>query len=244
MGNNDPRVESDAVLRHYDHDSDNLIVCFGGIIGPGQESKFEFLTVSEHWPAKRLFLRDMTRSVYHGGLPGISRSVADTAEFLGAEIARVGPTRTVFVGHSGGGLSACLFGAWLDVDAVLAFAPAAGFHPVKSFVTRTANRTIIGVYLRMIRYGWRYGLYSNVPQTMKEMDWSTDISVLYSRDHRLDGAHAAAYGVLPNVRLFPCAGDDHQVSRRMRQAGILDDVIEAVVNNEDLLPVLQSGGFA
>lgn len=103
----------------------NLIVTFAGL-GHTIHSDltvFEFrrsLTQME-LPVDLLFLKDSKQQWYLGELPGISKTIEETTEFLHKQVN--GYDKVIFIGASSGGYASILFGSLLNIDAVIAFYP-------------------------------------------------------------------------------------------------------------------------
>lgn len=106
-----------------DGDSRTLLIAFGGMNQEVGIPPFEFFSLAEDIPVKRLFVRDLRQAWYHRGLPGHGTTFASVAETLRELIAAHRVERLVLTGNSAGGYAALAFGALLDADAVLAFAP-------------------------------------------------------------------------------------------------------------------------
>ena len=100
-----------------------MIVSFGGYAPTCQRAPREFSKFLEHhFPDQEvLYLGDTSCSTYHKGILGVSTSVDETTEYLRKET--VGRSPLIFIGTSGGGYAAILFGSLLNVDHVIAFIP-------------------------------------------------------------------------------------------------------------------------
>jgi hypothetical protein len=108
-------------LSFTDADSDVLLVAFGGLNRQIGIPPFEFMRLTGETPVKKLFVRDPRQAWYHRGLPGYSGTLEETFRVLGERMG--GAARTVFTGNSAGGYAALLFGAQLQADAIICFAP-------------------------------------------------------------------------------------------------------------------------
>jgi hypothetical protein len=108
-------------LSFTDADSDVLLVAFGGLNRQIGIPPFEFMRLTGDTPVKKLFVRDPRQAWYHRGLPGYSGTLEETFAAIGERIDGAG--RTVFTGNSAGGYAALLFGAQLQADAIICFAP-------------------------------------------------------------------------------------------------------------------------
>ncbi len=112
-----------ALVTDFSQQSDRMLISFGGIKGFRVIPPFEFFNLTQALPAKKIFVRDFSQSWYQAGLPGLADSVEGIAAYLREQIKAQGTKRLVLLGNSMGGYAALLFGALLDADVVLAFAP-------------------------------------------------------------------------------------------------------------------------
>src|SRR6185369_9839883 len=95
------------VLRDYSNAGDVLLVVFSGLRRtPREVPGFSFRGVARDLPANKLYLRDLTKTWFLRGLPGIADGVERTAAFLREEVAAVGARRIVMTGYSLGGFAA------------------------------------------------------------------------------------------------------------------------------------------
>ena len=71
----------------------------------------------------RLHVKETTHSYFQRGVPGISTSIEETAQWLERIIAWMQPNRLRIFGLSAGGYAALVFGHLLSADAVVAISP-------------------------------------------------------------------------------------------------------------------------
>jgi predicted esterase YcpF (UPF0227 family) len=113
--------------------SETLIVCFGGLyLKMGGVPPFEFLNFLSKTYNKKYdyafyvdLLQQSTQQIlrYHKGLIGISSNIEETSEYLKQLIKNGNYKKVIFMGISGGGYAAILFGSLCDVTKVIAFIP-------------------------------------------------------------------------------------------------------------------------
>lgn len=217
------------IQRDYSSDARVLFIAFSGLRrAPKERPGFSFIHITGALPAKKLFVRDLTKAWYLRGLPGISRSVADTTEFFRSEIAAVGAERVVVVGYSLGGFAAMLYGTLLDADEVHAFSP----------------QTFVSLRQR-IRYGdhrWnRYALklplttpraYRDLRPVLERSSASTRHHVYFAEDSRLDVLHARHIEGLRDVTFHPFKEGRHRLVTALRDSGELLKIFESAVANQ------------
>jgi predicted esterase YcpF (UPF0227 family) len=106
------------------HSKDLLIVTFGGHAKKmGGIPPFEFLNfLKKNFPnADKQFYIDINACCYSKGIAGITNNVEETVEYLSNEIKEY--KKVVFIGSSGGGYAAILFGSILNIHSVISFIP-------------------------------------------------------------------------------------------------------------------------
>uniref|UniRef100_A0A6C0HA31 Alpha/beta hydrolase n=1 Tax=viral metagenome TaxID=1070528 RepID=A0A6C0HA31_9ZZZZ len=104
--------------------TDTLFVSFSGYGKDyGSLPRFEFVNFfTKHFnEINRHFYVDTYLSCYHKGICGISNNIDETVEYLRNEIKDY--KNVVFLGDSGGGYAAILFGSLLNVTSVVATRP-------------------------------------------------------------------------------------------------------------------------
>lgn len=110
-------------------DGSHLYIFFGGIAAGIAMPRFEFYHASEIIEESKIFIRDLYQCWYQNGLPGISRDIHSTAQYVRDQIGRIEPDRVFLVGNSMGGYAAILFATMLRIGEVIAFAPQTFISP-------------------------------------------------------------------------------------------------------------------
>ncbi len=98
-----------------------LDIAFSYTHTPG--GQFTFSGPAGHSPNTVLHLNVRDNDYYQSGIPGVTRSIEETATWLAALRREVGATRTRMIGASMGAYAALLFGDMLDADGIYAFSP-------------------------------------------------------------------------------------------------------------------------
>ncbi|RKY21250.1 MAG: hypothetical protein DRQ55_04915 [Planctomycetota bacterium] len=223
-------MASDAALAEdFAPDSPVLLVTFGGLKGaPMGLPPFEFKGLSAGLEVKRLFVRDPAQAWYQRGLPGVAADVDGVAQHLTRRIAASGAERVVMVGNSMGGYAALLFGARLDVHAVLAFAPQTFLGRVRRWLHRD------GRWTRQLRGAWsspslqrgNLDLRRAIPRAGPRR---CRIQIHYGRDEQLDALHAERLARLPRVAVHGHATGGHALVRSLRDSGQLAQILGDVL---------------
>ncbi len=135
----------------FDSPATTLVVTFGGLRQRVGIPYFEFVKMLRPYALKKLFVRDIHGLWYQRGVPGIPGGVAGLRDLLKDVIREAGIQRTVFIGNSGGGYAAILFGALVDASEVHAFNPKSNIDPlwrlrkwdIKDFNIRSILRLLL-----------------------------------------------------------------------------------------------------
>lgn len=96
--------------------TDRLLVLFSSKPAMRRDV-FDYVTFVQNMPHNKLFLRDAQSDyLYHTGISGLTDTIEETVDFLRFFIKRMKPARTTFMGMSGGGYAAGLFGHLVGAD--------------------------------------------------------------------------------------------------------------------------------
>ena len=205
-------------------DSRTLLVAFGGLQGELGMPVFEFFKSTRDIPVKRLFVRDLRQSWYHGGLSGEDATLADATDALRALVAREGVERLVTVGNSAGGYAALVFGTLLGADTVLAFSPQTvldldEWNELNDRRWEKQLRPL--VESNMLDAGWT-DLRSALPRARQA---HTRYEIFFDETHRLDRVHAERLVGVDGARLYRFGRGGHMVSLSLRRSGGLDRLL-------------------
>jgi hypothetical protein len=221
---------NEPIDAHVEGDSRALLIAFGGMRGGfGGVPLFEFSTLTETMPAKRLFVRDLRQAWYHQGVPRHGRTLLEFAESLRELVASYDIDRLVATGNSAGGYAALVFGSLLQADVVLAFAPQTVLE--------------LDVLAEMDDHSWDERLEPLDAAGALDRDWTdlrralpnarrgdTRYEIYYADSHREDRLHAQRLDGLDAVELCPVEDARHNVARAMRDSGALARVLERALD--------------
>jgi SAM-dependent methyltransferase len=216
-----------AVKVDMGSDARTLLIVFGGVTGWLEVPRFDFLRVVRGIPVKWIVVRDLQQAWYHRGIPGHGATIAETADALSSLIARHDVERVVTMGASAGGYAALLFGALLDAEQALCFAP----------------QTVLDldVLARMGDHRWERHLASLAAEDALDEQWTDLLGVLGSapaatRCHvyfddsfHPDRAHAERLRALECVRLYRFGAGRHQIGRLLAKTGVLAPLLRRAV---------------
>lgn len=150
-----------------------------------------------------LYLRDDKDSWYNAGIEGVGHDVAQIADHIRRTANDVGATTIVTVGSSMGGYAALLFGALLDAERCVAFAP----------------QTLLKKGLP------HYPADDSRLEYPDLADLAPNSVILVGEDNLTDHFHA--YRIGGDVQVFP--GAAHTFSEQLAAEGILGDVLAQAV---------------
>lgn len=212
-----PCVEADIAS-----DSDELYFFFGGISGNLAVPRFEFYKASGVLDCKKVFIRDLSQSWYHGP-GGTHRTVGEMRELIETLIDRAGARRVTFVGNSMGGFAAILFASLTGKGRALAFAPQTFVSPRLKFGhgdLRWKSQT-----LRVWRRGLSGQRFWDLRPVVGKAPDAVRIDIFVSRDDRLDMAHANHLAADPKVTLHHVEGGGHRLVSVLRDQGRLKEIL-------------------
>ena len=92
------------------------MVAFGGMGGTFGMPHFEFSNLTSGFSVNKIYIRDLYRMWYHGGLPGITDHIEGIAHYLARQIQLRDIKKTIMVGNSMGGYAALLLGWMLEAE--------------------------------------------------------------------------------------------------------------------------------
>jgi pimeloyl-ACP methyl ester carboxylesterase len=209
-------------------DSRTLLLAFGGMAGQLQIPPFEFFALTGEMPVKRLFVRDLHQAWYHRGIPGYGSTIEEVAESLRQLIARHDVDRLVVAGVSAGGYAALVFGALLSADRALCFAP-----------QTTVDQDILAA---MDDHRWDDRLELLTSSGSLDSGWTdlrdalpaarcadTHYDLYFDESFDPDRVHSERLAGLDGVRLHHVAEGEHEIARKMRETGELEQVLRSAL---------------
>jgi pimeloyl-ACP methyl ester carboxylesterase len=211
-----------AVATDFETESDRLLIAFGGIKGFKIIPPFEFLNLTRELPTRKIFLRDFDQVWYQNGLTGVAGDVDGIASFLRETIRAQRIRRVVMIGNSMGGYASILFGALLDVDAVIAFAPQTYIDFWKRLFTLDVR------WRAQIRKAQQAGCnpaYLDLRSLLREWpERKGAYHLYYSAFDPFDTLHALNV-IGRGVSLHPYAQGGHKLVRHLRDSGALKRIL-------------------
>ena len=75
-----------SIITDYSHESNVILIMFGGIQGGLGIPLFEFYQLVAKLHVKKIFIRDLNQTWYQMGLKGIMDNLESVADFLKSEI--------------------------------------------------------------------------------------------------------------------------------------------------------------
>ncbi len=120
---NSLELDKSPILVEEAKGADILMIIFGGIAQGLPVPVFEFMNFLSEYRVHKIFLRDFAQSWYTKGLPGFSKNIDDTAQFIGTYLSKYSRCKKIFLGNSAGGYAALVFGLLTNADSVHAFVP-------------------------------------------------------------------------------------------------------------------------
>ena len=198
-------------------------MAFGGIFGALGIPPFEFYSLTKNLSVNKIYLRDLSQTWYHSGLPGISNSIDETSSFLKRTINESDVTNVVVMGNSMGGYAAILFGVLIQADIIHAFSPPTSIGDEK-YVRHKKK-------VRMVKKNFS-NKYFDLKKLIKLNKYHGTINIYYDAKDKIDTKHAIHLKRSKNIALHSFLGGGHGLVKRMKDSGELHRIITSSLNNE------------
>lgn len=211
------------VLEEIHPGSKRLILAFGGIKGALGMPTFEFYQSANLLQDSKIFFRDLSQNWYHAGLPGISRDIDETCDYIRSRIDALQPEEILFIGNSMGGYAAILFSTLLNTGKVVSFSPQTFISPVKRLKAgdRRWGLRVFNTYVKSLfrpRYFDLYPLLAGAPR-------DNSITIHCSSLDTRDLAHARQLSGFPNVEIRIHDIGGHRLVKHLRDNGTLKEIL-------------------
>lgn len=217
------KYDSAVMADFSSHDSRILQVAFGGIHGGVGIAPFEFYKLTSAFPTKKLYVRDVNQTWYHGELPAIGSGIDALARYLRRVIQAQNCERVIFFGNSMGGYAAILLGWLLEVDRVIAFAPQTFINRGARFWQRDGRWKV--QIENTYRCPWANAAYFDLKSLLKKRNRHMQIDIYFDIGDRLDRAHAFRLADIPNVTLHDFDVGGHDLVKHLRNQGTLREIL-------------------
>ncbi len=198
-----------------------LLIAFGGIAGAMGIPPFEFFNLTRDLDINKIYIRDLSQTWYHSGLPGISKNIDETASFLKRTINESSIEKVIVIGNSMGGYAAILFGMLIQADVIHAFAPHTNISDEKFIRYKKQIRNVHATFSNA---------YFDLNELLKFNNSQIDIHLYYDVNDPIDEMHIKNLKYLCNVTSHAFNGGGHDLIRVLRDAGILQKIIISSFN--------------
>ena len=230
--------DTTSVVTDFSADSDVMLIAFASAVVGDDVPPYEFHSLVSDISCKKVFVRDLNRLWYHGGLPGFSDDVDQTLEGFRRLMEQQGVKKLITVGVSMGGYAAILYGTLLGAEQIYTFSP--------------NTRIYSNLVLRL--WGWKTGTTEHVKhiikikeevkeeykETLNLRHWLNkrqeypEISVYYPSKNRTDSLHAINLRKMPNITLHPLDTKSHSIILPMYKSGKLKKMFIEALAEPDL----------
>lgn len=189
--------------------SDRLVLCFAGIGGtPSIVPPIEFpRAASRNGEDTVLFFSDPQRSWLNA--PGLIEQIVAWVERY---THKIGARQVVALGHSMGGFMAAVMSGFTKIDVAMCFSPQACVHPQWA---RDEKRWA----------EWRDRITDfRIRAVGDHLDDDTTCYAMFGR-HPREAPQRERFPIRKNVHFFVFPNTVHNTPQRLKQAGVLDDVV-------------------
>lgn len=214
----------ESIVTDYSIDSDVMLIAFGGMNSRMGMPPFEFFNLTQDYPVKKIFLRDLRQSWYQRGLPQIGPNANAVLKYLRAEITQHQLQKIVMTGSSAGGFAALLFGYLLKVDLVLSFAPQTFIDTHTCFVL--GDNRYRKQILKLYQYPHGQRKYYNLSKFFQaDHTLKTKFNIYFDENYSLDKRHAYTLKNHRNVTLNPYHEGGHSMIKILKETGELKQIL-------------------
>lgn len=224
-----------SVLVDTVHPGAPLVISFG-FVAWDKRPAFDFygrlkkLEVTSGKPINRILVRDCQNSWYHREIPGLGRHVDEVAESLTGMIQAIAPSRVIMIGQSMGGYAAIMFGALLQVDAILSFGPLSFLCPKQALTYHDRRWLSVMMALEQNPPPVRY---LDLPALCKAKGEKPELQIFFGtkpdanapESVNLDVLHALRYEPLKHCHLHPYAESGHAVVKYLIDTGQMNGLL-------------------
>ena len=203
--------------------SSSLYFFFGGISGNLAMPPFEFYKASGVLDCKKVFIRDLSQSWYHGDGKE-HRTVPQMLEVVREIVDEAAPEKLTFVGNSMGGFAAILFACLLGRGRALAFAPQTFCSPGLKLGhgdLRWKHQTV-----RIWCRGFLGERFWNLAPLVRKAPDDVSIDIYVPEDDKLDMIHADHLKGDPKVKLHLEQQGGHRLVSSLRDQGRLAEILQ------------------
>lgn len=181
-------------------------------------------------PFNRIYLRDPKSRWYHYGIDGLGSDVNEVAMALKEKIDFLQPSEVITIGQSMGGYAALVFGALLEADKVVAFAPQAF---IDASLLESYNDRRYTTVLREICDSKLESKYLDIVTLYQHYDRQPKVHVFFgtkggdseAETVHLDALHAFKLQQLSNCQLHPYPEVDHLIVNHLSNTKEIDHVL-------------------
>lgn len=117
-------------MHDFETHADTLVLSFSGVNGKlGGIFHNRYPLISEGVRTHKIFINDTSNQWYHGGIPGLTKNITETLEYLRTVIRQYSYKKIVCTGVSQGGYMSLLVGHQIGATDILVFAPQTYIDP-------------------------------------------------------------------------------------------------------------------
>lgn len=210
-------------------ESQTLVVTFSHMEIGDRIAPFCFVDSIRQYPVNRLYVRDLNKRYYLQGIDSKTNSIERFTSLLKEKMANFGSEKVIFIGNSGGGFAALLYGMILQPTQVLAFAPRTYLdNKNRQKYADTRNSDLVNATVEEgSSYGYRDFLdLMNVYKAYKPQ--KTRFHICWDKNNRIDDKNAKRLWY-PDVIQHSYENGSHLVAKHLKNNGLLHSFFRLVI---------------
>lgn len=215
--------QAENVATEFHDDSGLLVVSFGAMHG-----NFEFVRAFTPYAVNKLFIKDLHRAWYHGGVPSVAEDFDGLAQYIKGIMGRTNIERTIMIGSSGAGYAALLLGHLCDADEVHAFVPQTTLDPDVIKKIGDKRKLMLELYPNIYAHeNTQPHFYDLLPVLICKKNIAHHI--YYATTDELDIYHALRMNSVPGVVFHKFDKGGHNLLGRLKKDGELEPLLKAII---------------
>lgn len=229
----------DENIIYKSNNSDVLVISFGGFALRMGMPMFEFNSTIDSLDVDSLFLKDTKRVWYQAGISEKHPDVESTLTLLRHYTQKY--KKVICIGNSAGAFAAIMFGAMLNADQVVAFAPQ----------TLLKGKFNMDDWIEQFEEMNNYPIFCNdLKHHLIDIEYDTKIDICVPSLNKVDVTHTKHLEGLFNVNIIPFKTKEHNMALFIKNTIGLDRFLKKYIQSveftstySDFIKLIHNKGY-